>query len=497
MRLAYLFAADPSNCSNPGQSTSGPTALRSRVASLLDGAEPYLNGPMVHAHELSQPGVVALLQDLLLLPAPSKDTSGRRRLAGGSPEKASEPSAGRGGKPAPLPAPLSSTGSPPSLARWAAAVKVRLSSLPADFSYPVLRRMLAAVVVRAWLDGGCRGLSSEDEAAVRELFLQAELNGCTTQRFDRYFVCAVQAFGDKVRWIDGAAHKLLTGGQPTRWSLHGVKRNATAPGCEGRGQLMRQRHWSYYSNEYTLTGGGASFAGVEVCSRQFVTAILFRNPLKRLASHLRFILLHYRRFMEAQGAQGADYFKTYANASADFWQAVAPAIADNYYARTLLGEATWHERVGGLNATHADAARLVLLQYDMVVPLEADVGITSRLVAYGAGWPASYTDVHDKNITALQGYFNFDPTPFMPPSADMDRLYKRQDIDVRLYELAGTAWIMRVLIGQLDFLVYDTAASAGVLPWKGMPTDWKPSDEEADGDGNGRRVLGKGIWSGR
>ncbi len=43
--------------------------------------------------------------------------------------------------------------------------------------------------------------------------------------------------------------------------------------------------------------------------------------------------------------------------------------------------------------THLKAARLVLMQFDIVVPLEAPPPVTSRLMAFGAGWPVSYTDV--------------------------------------------------------------------------------------------------------
>jgi hypothetical protein len=62
--------------------------------------------------------------------------------------------------------------------------------------------------------------------------------------------------------------------------------------------------------------------------------------------------------------------------------------------RDLLGETTWHAPLHSLNATHhLQAARLVLMQYDIVVPNELPKELTSHLIAFGAGWPASYTDV--------------------------------------------------------------------------------------------------------
>ncbi|KAG2496077.1 hypothetical protein HYH03_005995 [Edaphochlamys debaryana] len=505
--------------------TSNATArstLRAQLDVLLDSVDAHFGGLLERAHELHEPTAAALLQELLLL-HPSANAT-----------KASEA----------LPARLSATLSPPDLAHWAERAGERLASLPPHLSYPVVRRLVTAVVVRAWLDGGAKPFSAADETAVRGLFVQlyslhrrgavhrgimdyqhvsksggtswchaAQINGCTTQKFDKFHVCAIKAFQDKVRWIDGNAHARLTGGPPTRWALHGTLRNGSAPGCEERGQAMREGKWSYYSNEYTLTGGEKSFRAVELCSKQFVTAILFRNPVKRLVSHLRFVLLHYSRFMKQQaeeeaqqaqqaaqqaaaqqgaqqGAQAADFHKTYSKADAAFWHAVAPAITDNYFTRTLLGEAAWHAEVGTLtDSEHLPAARLVLMQYDMVVPLEAPASLTSRLLGFGAGWPISYTQVHDKDMSVLQAYFNFDPVPHLPDQAHLDHLAADQAIDMKLYELA-------VLIGQLDYLVYDTAAAAGAVPWAGMPTGPPAASKEEGGNPPIDRSLACGLLRG-
>ncbi len=61
-----------------------------------------------------------------------------------------------------------------------------------------------------------------------------------------------------------------------RWALHGTFRSPSAPGCSGRAAALRSSDWTYYSNEYTMTGGEDSMGQVEVCSRQFVTALLIR-----------------------------------------------------------------------------------------------------------------------------------------------------------------------------------------------------------------------------
>ncbi|KAG2428725.1 hypothetical protein HXX76_011429 [Chlamydomonas incerta] len=529
----------------PAAAAAPMSELREAVGLLLDAVEAHYSGLLRRAHELHDPVVAALLQERLLLqPAAASATTGaRRRLsaAAASPSPSQSPSSTDSrisnptrrlakrrdrdaqpdlesatepepsySQPKPLPGRLSETSSPADLVAWCAHMRARLASLSSNMSYSVVRRLVAAVVVRAWLDKGAAALTTEEEAAVRQLFVQlydihrrgavhkgmmdymhvsksggtswchaAQLNGCTTQRFDKYHVCGVKAFEDKVRWVDGAAHKRLTGHEPTRWSLHGTPRNASSPGCAARAAMMRANGWTYYSNEYTLTGGAAAMADVELCSRHFVTAILFRNPVARLASHLRFLLLHYSRFMKEQGAeQGAAFYKTYANANASFWHAVAPAITDNYFARTLLGEAVWHARVGSLSAAvHLPAGRLVLLGTDLVLPLEADPGVSSVLLRWGAGWPASFTDVHDKDIAALQAHFAFDPRPYLPAAPELQHLATDQAIDMALYRQAG-------LTGQLDYLVYSEAAAAGVVPWEGIP-DRPPAD---DGPGAGDAV---------
>ena len=60
---------------------------------------------------------------------------------------------------------------------------------------------------------------------------------------------------------------------------------------------------------------------------------------------------------------------------APYWRRLAPAAVDNYYIRLLLGEGTFYLPHGSVNATHLAAARLILLQYDVVVLLEVKVSL--------------------------------------------------------------------------------------------------------------------------
>ncbi len=67
----------------------------------------------------------------------------------------------------------------------------------------------------------------------------------------------------------------------------------------------------------------------------------------------------------------------FANRDAPHWRRLAPAAVDNYYIRLLLGEGTFYLPHGSTNATHLAAAQLVLLQYDVVLLLEAKVRATA------------------------------------------------------------------------------------------------------------------------
>jgi hypothetical protein len=77
--------------------------------------------------------------------------------------------------PQPLPMSLSSVPSPYQLSDWAMRVGSRLGQLPGGQSYPVLRRLLTAAVVRAWLDLAGKRLSETDDEAITGLFVQV---GC-------------------------------------------------------------------------------------------------------------------------------------------------------------------------------------------------------------------------------------------------------------------------------------------------------------------------------
>lgn len=129
-----------------------------------------------------------LPQDLLLLqPSPACNTTAtnsQRTLLQAQQQQHSSANSSitadpepRYAAPRPLPCPLSATASPTSLSEWAARVGDRIARLPPAMSYPVVRRLLAAVVVRAWLDGGGGPLGEEDERAVQHLFVQVGRGG--------------------------------------------------------------------------------------------------------------------------------------------------------------------------------------------------------------------------------------------------------------------------------------------------------------------------------
>ncbi len=59
--------------------------------------------------------------------------------------------------------------------------------------------------------------------------------------------------------------------------------------------------------------------------------------------------------------------------------------------------------------------------------------------------------VHDKNMAELSAHFQFDPEPHLPPRKDLEALYSRQELDVRLYDTAGRCTAGSYFASQLRF----------------------------------------------
>ncbi len=51
-------------------------------------------------------------------------------------------------------------------------------------------------------------------------------------------------------------------------------------------------------------------------------------------------------------------------------QALGPAVVDNYFIRSLLGEEVFHAPVGGITEDMLKLAKQVLVQFDLLMVLE-------------------------------------------------------------------------------------------------------------------------------
>ncbi len=70
------------------------------------------------------------------------------------------------------------------------------------------------------------------------------------------------------------------------------------------------------------------------------------------------------------------------NTTSAHWQYMAPPVVDNYYTRSLLGEATYKLPAGRVTAEHGAYAQLLVAQYDVLLVLEQS---NSRKLGLGLG----------------------------------------------------------------------------------------------------------------
>lgn len=86
----------------------------------------------------------------------------------------------------------------------------------------------------------------------------------------------------------------------------------------------------------------------------------------------------------------------FTNRTAAYWQDLAPAITDNYATRSFLGDAGFHLPAGSLNMSHLSLAQQQLLQYDILLILEAHAS-NDLTFKHAMGWLYTLDDAHDKN----------------------------------------------------------------------------------------------------
>ncbi|EFJ41612.1 hypothetical protein VOLCADRAFT_98343 [Volvox carteri f. nagariensis] len=301
----------------------------------------------------------------------------------------------------------------------------------------------------------------------------ADKNGCTTESTSNFGNCMVRRFDDRPRWVSAAVHNLSAPLNGWKWFYRYAVRRGNRS-CEYRDEFMQRNRYTFYSNEFAVHGGlenaeeqngveggeegvgantGAAAAGGDGSSPawrsahlcpQFLNFVMLRQPLARLLSHVKWIIKVYRT---EYGRHSEAFFRA---RDADYWRTFAPAAVDNYYIRLLLGEEVFYLPSGTINATHLEAAELVLLQYDIVVLLEAD-DIDELWLKMALGWRVGLSSAHARVAGSSRATEELVPY-------DMDELMAANAEDVRLYQFGA-------VLHQLDGLMFAAMAAANLQPF--------------------------------
>ncbi|KAG2497008.1 hypothetical protein HYH03_005012 [Edaphochlamys debaryana] len=371
---------------------------------------------------------------------------------------------------------------------WADQIMGILPQMEEKHAYPFLRRLVVAALLRVWLHNGNSLPPTASGSKLAQLMVKlydkhrkgsihkgtmeflhvsksggtswchiAQLNGCVTERYDKSYVCQIKKFDDKVRWLNMSFHLETVPAYRIpkyvlkRFSRYGTFRKRPEMGaCPARHKYVHVHDYSYYSNEYTVHGGAEEPEGAHLC-RDLYNAVVMRDPLKRLVSHMKFIM------WTMSGDRGYNDTHTfnlmYSNRTSDFWKALGPAVVDNYFIRSLLGERAFHAPVGGVTPAMLGLAQQVLAQFDTLVVLEQDVATRNLILYYGLGWRHTMEEVHDKDSAQREALF--DTSPYIP--ADVDALLAAQGLDLQLYAFSKT-------LALLDPVVFDVAQASGQVP---------------------------------
>ncbi|GIL89240.1 hypothetical protein Vretifemale_17096, partial [Volvox reticuliferus] len=277
--------------------------------------------------------------------------------------------------------------------------------IPANFtgvqygSLPMLRRVLLAQLLMGWIKAIHRDVQhsaevakvvEEDLTRVVTLLYKIHVESVAQRAIMEYFhiskaggtswtaaagasgcelpranAARYRAFDDDCRWIDGS----LFGHMDVNLRLKG-NMQTTIRSCVARLHLALNNGFQYISNEYTLHGGLHTMESTHLCP-EFVNVISIREPLERLASNIKYMLVRLRATLFRHGMASEMFTKLFCNASAATWETYAPPVADNYNIRTLVGERAFHSPLYSIGEAHEAVAKQLLIQYDLVLDLNA------------------------------------------------------------------------------------------------------------------------------
>lgn len=145
------------------------------------------------------------------------------------------------------------------------------------------------------------------------------------------------------------------------WIQNGLatKRNWTT--CEKRAALFHSKNFTWGQIEREVSDG-------DLCMDDFLYGIMLRDPTKRLQSYINGNSIpDYRQWIKCVAAADARMCPKKGGMRV---QGQGHENFDNFLVRTLGGYDVMSLPPGAVNATHYEAARLLLKRFDLVVVLE-------------------------------------------------------------------------------------------------------------------------------
>ncbi|KAG2445072.1 hypothetical protein HYH02_008939 [Chlamydomonas schloesseri] len=196
------------------------------------------------------------------------------------------------------------------------------------------------------------------------------LNGCKTEGFGWRQNCLITYFRDHPRWTAPGALPALAAAHPGMrepWCARFGRQYSFMWHCKARRQHMTKNRLTIYANELVMHDqtNGSDWRGVHPC-REFLNVVIFREPAERVVSHMQNIIKEYVAHYNA-----SSFFKYFDRDSPEQWRALAVPVMDNYVVRSLLGGKVFNLPGGAINASHLLAAKLVTLQFEVLLSLSA------------------------------------------------------------------------------------------------------------------------------
>ncbi|GLC38757.1 hypothetical protein PLESTM_000772600 [Pleodorina starrii] len=303
----------------------------------------------------------------------------------------------------------------------------------------------------------------------------ASANAC---RNARATTARIIEFDDECRWNNGTLLRAMgvqvvtTPGARQVCSRFGLPaRLSPFIDCEARRRHVLFLGHQYFANEYTPIGGLHDMYGTHICP-QFVNIINVREPLARLTSNIQYMILRLRTLLFSKPPASELFSKVFCNATAAFWEEFSPPVVDNYNIRTLVGEGAYHTPLYGIGEAHEALAKQLLVQYDLVLDLNAGDAAADLLMRQGLGWNKTLAEVRVWTAEQVARHAGLDLETDCP-LGNLKPLFERQKYDQRWYSFGRS-------LSRLDQLFLSAAAHMGLRLW---PAEWAAEQQQQQREG--------------